>query len=133
HFPKSAIKDINQINFKFIWKYKTHYIRKSVMLTDYEEEGLKTIDVECLDGTIKINWLRSFLKNEKGFWYQFPSKILRDARLSLGFFGKILLQHIYVTHTLFSTSFRSSYNIISLTQPLSNSNVPVKFLGAARN
>lgn len=39
-----------------------HYIRKGIMVKEDEEVGLKAIDIECSNGTIKINWLRLFLK-----------------------------------------------------------------------
>lgn len=37
------------------------------MVKEYEEGDLKAIDIECINGTIKTNWLRSFLKHEKRF------------------------------------------------------------------
>ncbi len=33
------IKAINKLNFDFIWKMKSHYIRKSDMIKDYEVGG----------------------------------------------------------------------------------------------
>ena len=73
--PKNAIKAINQTNFNYIWKRKTHYIKKGTMVKEYEEGGLKAIDIERINKTIKINWLRSFLKHEKRFWFHMPSEI----------------------------------------------------------
>uniref|UniRef100_A0A3B3H9P1 Reverse transcriptase domain-containing protein n=1 Tax=Oryzias latipes TaxID=8090 RepID=A0A3B3H9P1_ORYLA len=73
--PKSARKAINQANFNFIWKNKTHYIKKGTIIQDYSAGGLKAIDFESLDGMIKINWLRSFLQNERNMWFHIPSNI----------------------------------------------------------
>lgn len=42
------------------------------MVQEYEG-GLKAFDTECINGTIKINWLRSFLKNS--FWTHIPSRV----------------------------------------------------------
>ncbi len=38
-----------------------------MMVKEYEEGGLKALDIECINGTIKINWIKSFLKNENSF------------------------------------------------------------------
>lgn len=74
-FSKNEIKAINQAIFNFIWKGKTHYIRKGNLVKDVEEGGLKAIDIECINATIKTNWLRSFLKNENSFWFYIPSQV----------------------------------------------------------
>lgn len=41
--PKNALKAINQVNINYIWKRKTHYIRKGIMVKEYEEGGLKPL------------------------------------------------------------------------------------------
>lgn len=76
--PKSAIKSINQINFDFIWKRKTHYIRQGNLVKQYEDGGLQAIDFDSLNGTLKINWLRSFLRNQNSLWFHIPNKIFSE-------------------------------------------------------
>lgn len=73
--PNSAIKSINQINFNFIWKRKTHYIRQGNLIKSYEEGGLQAIDFDSLNGTLKINWLRSFVKNPNNVCFFIPEII----------------------------------------------------------
>lgn len=73
--PKDAIRAINQTIFNFIWKGKTHYIKKGTMVKEYEEGGVKAIDFDCINGTIKINWLRHFLKQPEQFWFHIPNEI----------------------------------------------------------
>lgn len=77
---KSAIKTINQANFNYIWNRKTHYIRKGITVKRYEEGGLKAIDIDCINGTIKINWLRSLLRDENSQSFYIPNHIF----MSLG-------------------------------------------------
>lgn len=55
-----------------IWNRKTHYIRKGTLVKGYEEGGLKAIDIDCINGTIKMNWLRALLKNENSLWFHIP-------------------------------------------------------------
>jgi len=66
--PK-LIKEINRINFNFIWKNKHHYIRKGDLLKDYEEGGIKAIDFEIMNGILKVKWLQSFLRNGEEIWF----------------------------------------------------------------
>lgn len=40
-----------------------------------EEGGLQTIDFDSLNRTLKINWLRVFLKNQNSLWFHIPHKI----------------------------------------------------------
>uniref|UniRef100_A0A8C6M6K1 Reverse transcriptase domain-containing protein n=1 Tax=Nothobranchius furzeri TaxID=105023 RepID=A0A8C6M6K1_NOTFU len=71
----NLIKKINTINFNFIWRNKPHYIKKDEMVKEIKDGGLKVIDFNCLNGTLKINWLKSWLKNPNAFWYSIPSHI----------------------------------------------------------
>ncbi len=73
------IKAINKLNLDFIWKMKSHDIRKSDMIKDYEEGGLKTIDFDIMNGVINLKWLQSFIINESSFWFQIPSAIFKTC------------------------------------------------------
>lgn len=72
--PK-LIKEINRINFNFIWKNKHHYIRKGDLLKNYEEGGIKAIDFEIMNGMLKVKWLQSFLRNGEEIWFSLPAYI----------------------------------------------------------
>ena len=37
--------------------------------------GVKAIDFYCLNGMIKVNWLKAFLKNSDAFWYCIPTQL----------------------------------------------------------
>ncbi len=41
-----------------------------------EKEGLKVISPECISGTMKTNWLRSFLRNVNSSWFHIPDQIV---------------------------------------------------------
>ncbi|XP_013880656.1 uncharacterized protein LOC106529713 [Austrofundulus limnaeus] len=71
-----AIKKINQVNFNYIWRKKTHYIKKTVLAKKYEDGGLEAIDFDYMNGTLKINWLKSFL-NTNNLWFHIPRQIFK--------------------------------------------------------
>lgn len=62
------------MNFNFIWKNKHHYI-KNDLVKNYKVGGIKAIDFEIMNGMLKINWLRSFLRNGDEIWFSLPSLI----------------------------------------------------------
>ena len=72
-----AIKNINKVNFDYIWKRKSHYLKKATLVKDYEDGGLQAIDFDCINGTLKIKWLRSFLANNNSFWYSVSREVFR--------------------------------------------------------
>ncbi|KAF7650888.1 hypothetical protein LDENG_00119260 [Lucifuga dentata] len=76
--PNRAIKKINQVNFDYIWKKKTHYIRRVEMIKDFKDGGLQAIDFDFIHGTLKINWLKGFLNNNN-LWYHIPREIFNKV------------------------------------------------------
>lgn len=73
--PPKTIKIIDQLNFNFIWRNKTLYIRKGEVLKSYDEGGLNAIDFDSMNGTLKLKWLQSFISCGRAFWFKIPSTI----------------------------------------------------------
>lgn len=72
--PK-LIKSINNLNFRFIWRNKCHYIKKNDMIKNYEEGGANAIDFDVMNGVLKLKWLRSFIRKKNSFWNIIPNVI----------------------------------------------------------
>ncbi len=72
---KSTCKTINDVLINFLWKNKTHYIRKSVILNSYNKGGLNFINFDSLNNTFKINWLKQYLSKPTSIWNTFPQLI----------------------------------------------------------
>lgn len=69
---------VDRILFNFIWKNKTHYIRKSVIMNNYESGGLNFLDFSTLNNTFKINWIKQFIKNPSSTWNFIPAYIFNN-------------------------------------------------------
>lgn len=54
-------KAIDKILYDFVWKNRSHYVRKSVLMNEYCKGGLNFLDFSTLNHTFKINWIRRFL------------------------------------------------------------------------
>lgn len=61
-------KSIDQLLLNFIWKNRTHYVKKSVMMNDYNKGGLNVIDFSTLHNTFKVNWIKNHLKEPASIW-----------------------------------------------------------------
>lgn len=72
----SDFKSINQLNFNFIWRNRTHYIKTAITVQDLSEGGLKAIDFECMNRTLKLNWLKHCVKSPGSICHIFPQTIL---------------------------------------------------------
>lgn len=74
--PKN-IKKANSIIYNFIWKNKTHYVKKSQLVKDYKKGGLKTLDFESMVGVFKINWIKAFMSQTESIWFHIPRGIFK--------------------------------------------------------
>lgn len=74
--PKN-VRKINSIIYKFIWRNKTYYVKKSQLVKEYNKGGIKTVDFEAMLGTFKIKWLKEFLLKPDSIWFHIPKSIFK--------------------------------------------------------
>ena len=55
-----AIKEINELFYKFLWDEKGDKI-KNVMIKDFSEGGLKMIDIQSFNKSLKSSWIKNIL------------------------------------------------------------------------
>ncbi len=60
---KQISKATDSMHCNFMWKNKTCYGRKSVLMNSYEHGGLNLLDFPTLNSTFKINWIKQFFRN----------------------------------------------------------------------
>uniref|UniRef100_A0A8C7MI53 Reverse transcriptase domain-containing protein n=1 Tax=Oncorhynchus kisutch TaxID=8019 RepID=A0A8C7MI53_ONCKI len=68
-------KEIDQMLFNFLWRNRTHYIRKTVVMNTYENGGLNFLDITTLNNTFKINWIKQFLRRPTSIWNCIPHHV----------------------------------------------------------
>ncbi len=79
YVPPQMIKKINSVIFNFIWKNKTHYLKKSVMIKDYKNGGLKAADFESMVGVFKLNWIKAYLAQPDSIWFHIPKCLFQKV------------------------------------------------------
>ena len=55
--PRELIKELNNLLFKFFSK-DTDKVKRVSVINEYEEGGLRTVDLECMEKSVKLAWLR---------------------------------------------------------------------------
>ena len=83
--PKEIVKELNQIIFKFLWKGTDKVTRLST-INEYENGGLKMIDLESMIKSLRLAWLKRIFQCSNGAWRSF-------LRFSLEPFGGLFSFH----------------------------------------
>jgi hypothetical protein len=68
-----------------VWGYKQDKVKRTAIIADYEDGGLRMMDVECFVDAQKVMWVKRLLKTEQGSWKVYPDYLL----------GKILGKHSF--------------------------------------
>jgi hypothetical protein len=70
------LKQIERCNFSFIWDSKPDKIKRDVLYKPYGEGGLKMVNIQLFNESLKLSWIKRLLSNKEGTWkylvfYQF--------------------------------------------------------------
>ena len=76
--PKELLTELNKILFKFLWKGVDKVTRASV-INEYEEGGLRTVDLECMVKSLRLAWLKRIFSGINGTWKSYLQHILSSV------------------------------------------------------
>ena len=65
--PKELVKELNRLLFKLLWN-STEKVERASVINEYEEGGLKMIDLECMVKSLRLAWLRRIFNGINGTW-----------------------------------------------------------------
>ena len=74
--PSRTVKGLLSIPNKFICKSKTPKIRHSTLVADYQDGGMKNVDVAAKLKALKLTWVRRLQDDNRHPWKVIPSNIL---------------------------------------------------------
>ena len=80
---ETVLKRINSLLFKYIWSKKdtdneieqnriTEKVKRTTMIQSYEKGGLNMIDIESMQDTFAISWIKKLGKDGNGSWRIIP-------------------------------------------------------------
>ena len=103
--PKEIVKEFNQMIFKFLWNGTDKVTRLST-INEYENGGLKMIDLESMIKSLRLAWLKRIFQCNNGAWRSFLRFLLepfgglflfhcnydiKEIHISSKFYSKLLL------------------------------------------
>ena len=74
---QQVLDEINNIFYKFLWDWKGDKIKRSIMISDYGNGGLKMIDINSFNKALKLSLVRKYLNNDNSAKW----KLLFDFQL----------------------------------------------------
>ena len=54
---QGTLKEINTLLYDFLWESKGEKIKRTQMINDNDRGGLKMIDIQSLNKSLKIKWV----------------------------------------------------------------------------
>jgi len=81
--PKEIVQELNRMLFKFLWK-GTGKVTKLSTINEYENGGLKTIDLKSIVKSLRLAWLKRIFEGNDGAWKSY-------LRVSLKRYGGLSL------------------------------------------
>lgn len=68
NLSEKRINELNSLFFNFIWSGKPDKIKRSTLIGDIGQGGLRMIHLESFNIYLKVNWIRRFFNNPDGYW-----------------------------------------------------------------
>jgi len=78
NITSKVTKQLDKMLFDFIWKNKSHYLRKEILCNPKDHGGLEVLSYDALNNVFKINWLIQCLKNKDCIWNSFPNYLFKQ-------------------------------------------------------
>ena len=66
------IKEITDVFFKFLWDGKQDKVKRTELINDFAEGGLKMLDLQSFNRTLKAKWIQRYPDpHNRGKWKVF--------------------------------------------------------------
>jgi hypothetical protein len=87
---EDIVKELTLTAFDFIWQGKPDKVKRTMVIADYDEGGIKMLDVESFVHAQKVMWVKRLItNNNEGSWKIYPTMLL----------GKLLDKHSFQCNT----------------------------------
>ena len=63
--PPDILKTINSILYDFLWDGKDDKIKRTTMINNDAKGGLKMLDIQSFNKSLKMKWIQGYLNEEK--------------------------------------------------------------------
>ena len=82
-FPTCKMKEINEIMYEYVWKGKIDKVKRSIMIQDYQNGGLRMPDLESINCVHKIKYIKQVIACHEAFWINSMQCLIGVKNLSI--------------------------------------------------
>jgi hypothetical protein len=75
--PENYVKLLNDIAYGFVWNKKPNKIKRKTLIADYENGGLKMIDIGSFIKAQKAMWVKRIITQDQASWKALPNFYLQ--------------------------------------------------------
>jgi hypothetical protein len=83
--PPNFVSYITELAYAFVWDNKPNKIKQDTLIADYNQGGLKMLDIPSFLKAQKVMWVKRLLTPDKASWKALPSLYL-ESQLGLDIF-----------------------------------------------
>jgi hypothetical protein len=76
--PENFANYISNIAYNFLWNNKPHKVKMKTVIADYEDGGLRMLDVHSFLNAQKAMWVKRLLSPENASWKAIPNIYLQE-------------------------------------------------------
>ena len=69
--PNYVVKKLENIIYHFLWNSKVDKIKRAKIVKDYEDGGIRMINIQTLIQSFRLKWLARIFDDTCGFWKEF--------------------------------------------------------------
>ena len=83
---ENYLNEINKLIFDYLWVGKPEKISRKTMFKNYQNGGLKMIDIFTFEKSLKLAWLKRLVLQNDGAWLNLLTECVKNVRncISLG-------------------------------------------------
>jgi hypothetical protein len=120
--PDAFLECINKHAFDFLWNYKPNKIKRTAIIADYKDGGLKMLDIYSFVGAQKAMWAKRLMLTNDASWLAYPRMLYEKIAGQLSFRCSIDTSQNWLKIPIFYWEVLKSWiNINSIKKPLESS------------
>ena len=82
-FPDDIAKQFDELFYNFIWHSKTHKVKKTILIQDYQFGGQKMTDLRTMIKAQKMKWIKLYLNNHRCLWRNSMESLIKVDNLNI--------------------------------------------------
>ena len=93
--PRHVVNEVNSLLYQFLWDGKNDQIKRTEMINNYNNGGLRMIDFQSFNQALKMKWVKGYLEDDnQGKWKLFFDYHLEKYGGKLVFSGNLRRQDV---------------------------------------